>query len=153
MYCLNPSDSRYQNVYKVIKVLLRHKLSHFLLFKEFNFLIIFILNYNFKFSLKFMITVKNCRNNMSLIFSMFKTSCFAVSRKSCIMFVFSYMNLHEYSGVTVRMFASHAGVQDSIPNWNKFFHDKLENIFIKLCPAKVVLCLFSAMLTYMSTVV
>ena len=54
---LNPSDSRYQKVYKVKKKLLvtpppytptmgekglvHHKLSHSLLFKEFNFLINF----------------------------------------------------------------------------------------------------------------
>ena len=100
-----------------------------------------------------MIIVQTCRNNMSLIFSMFKTSCFVLSRKSCIKFIFSYFNKHERSGVTVSLIAFHAGGQGSNPTGEKFFPEKLENIFIKLCPAKVVLRLFSAKSTYMSTVV
>ena len=84
---------------------------------------------------------------------MFKTSCFVVSRKICIMIIFSYAELQEYGGVTVSMVAFQAGSQGSNPIRDKLFYDKLENIFIKLCPAKVVLCLFSAVLFYMSTVV
>ena len=61
--------------------------------------------------------------------------------------------MHEYSGVTVSMVAFQAGGQGSNPIRDKFFHEIMENIFIKLCPAKVVLCLFSAVLIYMSTVV
>ena len=85
---------------------------------------------------------------------MFNTSCFVVYGKSCIMFIFSSINMHEYSGVTVSMLAFHAGGQGSNPTIDKFFiHEKMEHIFIKLCPAKVVLRLFSAISTYMSTVV
>ena len=52
--------------------------------------------------------------------------------------------MHGHSGVTVSMFASQAGGQGSNPNRDKFFHENMENIFIKLCHAIVVLCLFSA---------
>ena len=69
------------------------------------------------------------------------------------MFVFSYLEMHEYSGVTVSMLAFQAGGQGSNPTIDKFFHEKMENIFIKLCPTKVVLRLFSAISIYMSTVV
>ena len=100
-----------------------------------------------------MIIVQTCRNNMSLIFSMFKTSCFVVSRKSCNMFIFSYIIMHEYSGVTVSILDFHADGQGSSLKREKFFHEIMEYIFIKLCPAKVVLCLFSAISTYMITVV
>ena len=60
--------------------------------------------------------------------------------------------MHEYSDVTVSMLAFHAGGQGSNPTIDKlvFFHEKMEHIFIKLCPAKVVLCLFSAISTYMN---
>ena len=62
--------------------------------------------------------------------------------------------MHEYSGVTFSMLAFHAGGQGSSPTIDKFFfHEKIEHIFIKLCLAKVVLRLFSAISTYMSTVV
>ena len=62
--------------------------------------------------------------------------------------------MHEYSGVTVSMLAFHAGGQGSNPTIDKFFfHEKIEHIFIKLCLAKVVLRLFSAISTYISTVV
>ena len=52
--------------------------------------------------------------------------------------------MHEYSGVTDSMLAFHAGNQGTNPNIDKFFHEKMENIFIKLCLAKVVLRLSSA---------
>ena len=55
--------------------------------------------------------------------------------------------------LTVSMLAFHARGQGSNPTIDKFFHEKMKHIFIKLCPAKVVLRLFSAMSTYMSTVV
>ena len=61
--------------------------------------------------------------------------------------------MHEYSGVTVSMLDFHAGGQGSNLTREKFFHEKMESIFIKLCPAKFVLRLFSVITTYMSTVV
>ena len=73
---------------------------------------------------------------MSLIFSMFKTSCFVVFRKSCIIFVFSYLNLHEYSGVTVSMVAFQAGVQDSNPTLDKFFSWQIGKYFHKIVSCK-----------------
>ena len=78
---------------------------------------------------------------------------FVVYGKSCNMFIFSYINIHEYSGVTGSMLAFHVGGQGSNPTIDKIFHEQMEHIFIKLCPAKVVLRLFSAISTYMSTVV
>ena len=61
--------------------------------------------------------------------------------------------MHGHSGVTVSMFAYQAGGQGSNPNRDKFFRENMEYIFIKLCHAIVVLCLFSAILSYMSTMV
>ena len=46
---------------------------------------------------------------------MFKTSCFVVSRKSCIKIIFSYARLHEYGGVMVSIDAFQAGGQGSNP--------------------------------------
>ena len=69
------------------------------------------------------------------------------------MIIFSYVDMHGHSGVTVSMFAFQAGGQGSNPHRDKFFHENMENIFIKLFHAIAVLCLFSALTSYMSTVV
>ena len=60
---------------------------------------------------------------------MFNTSCFVVYDKSCIMFIFSSINMHEYNGVTVSMLAFHAGGQGSDPTIDKLFFMKKWNIF------------------------
>ena len=62
--------------------------------------------------------------------------CVAVYRKSCIMFVFSYIILQEYSVVTVSIVAFQAGVQGSNPTCDKFFHDKLKKYFHKIVSCK-----------------
>ena len=73
---------------------------------------------------------------MSLIFSMFNTSCFVVYGKSCFMFIFSYANMHEYSGVTVSMLAFHTGGQGSNTTIEKFFHEKNGTYFHKIMSCK-----------------
>ena len=73
---------------------------------------------------------------MSLIFSTFNTSCLVVYGKSCIMFIFSYINMHEYSGVTVSMLAFHAGGQGSNLTIDKFFSWKNGTYFHKIVSCK-----------------
>ena len=86
--------------------------------------------------MKFIIIVQICRINISLIFSMFNTSCFVVYGKSCIMFIFSFIHTQEHSGVTVSMLAFHAGGQGSNPTIDKFFHEKNETYFHKIVSCK-----------------